>query len=252
MIVERDVDPGQTVASSLSAPQLFLLANDLSDMQILASVDESDIGQIKEGQPVQFTVQSYPGQQFTGTVKQVRLQSTTTDNVVNYTVVIGVSNSTGKLLPGMTATVQFVTATADSVFTVPSTALRVKPTPDMLASAGPTATDSTAHADSTRGTSTTPGTASAATHKFTGQHASGQRPTVATIWTVDDKDVAHSMRVKVGLTDGQRTQITGRDVKEGMQVITSVGGQASSATTTTTASSNPFQPSGPGGRRVGM
>src|SRR5881275_2917434 len=83
VIVERNVDVGQTVAASLSAPQLFLIANDLSEMQILASVDESDIGQIKEGQPVQFTVQSYPGQSFTGTVNQVRLQSTTAENVVS-------------------------------------------------------------------------------------------------------------------------------------------------------------------------
>src|SRR6185436_6749453 len=104
VIVERNVDVGQTVAASLSAPQLFLIANDLSEMQILASVDESDIGAIKEGQPAQFTVQSYPNQAFTGSVKQVRLQSTTLDNVVNYTAVIGVPNADGRLLPGMTAT----------------------------------------------------------------------------------------------------------------------------------------------------
>src|SRR3954467_4314445 len=81
VIVERNVDVGQTVAASLSAPQLFLIANDLSEMQILASVDESDIGLIKESQPVQFTVQSYANESFTGTVRQVRLQSKTTDNV---------------------------------------------------------------------------------------------------------------------------------------------------------------------------
>src|SRR6266567_4927638 len=98
VIVERNVDVGQTVAASLSAPQIFLIANDLAEMQILASVDESDIGQIKEQQPVQFTVQSYANQTFTGSVQQVRLQSTTQDNVVNYTVVIAVKNE-GKLLP---------------------------------------------------------------------------------------------------------------------------------------------------------
>src|SRR3954471_9718986 len=123
VIVERNVDVGQTVAASLSAPQLFLIANDLSEMQILASVDESDIGSIKEGQPVQFSVQSYPTEHFTGQVKQVRLQSTTADNVVNYTAVISVKNQGGKLLPGMTATVQFETASADDVLTVPNAAL---------------------------------------------------------------------------------------------------------------------------------
>ncbi len=132
VIVERNVDVGQTVAASLSAPQLFLIANDMSEMQILASVDESDIGQIKNGQPVQFTVQSYPNQNFTGTVQQVRLQSTTADNVVNYTAVVSVQNPGGKLLPGMTATVQFLTASASNVLAVPNAALRIKPTPEML------------------------------------------------------------------------------------------------------------------------
>ena len=133
VIVERNVDVGQTVAASLSAPQLFLIANDLDRMQILASVDESDIGQIKDGQPVQFTVQSYPSEKFQGEVQQVRLQSTTTDNVVNYTAVVSVKNVGGKLLPGMTATVEFLTASASNVLTVPNAALRIRPTPEMLA-----------------------------------------------------------------------------------------------------------------------
>ena len=106
------MDVGQTVAASLSAPQLFLIANDLSQMQILASVDESDIGQIKNGSAGGFTVQAYPGQTFTGTVRQVRLKSTTVNNVVNYTAVVAVENPEGKLLPGMTATVKFLTGSA--------------------------------------------------------------------------------------------------------------------------------------------
>src|SRR3982750_2603125 len=108
VVVERNVDVGQTVAASLSAPQLFLIANNLSQMQILASVDESDIGLIHEGQNVRFTVQAYPSQTFTGTVRQVRLQSATTENVVNYTVVVTVANPKGTLLPGMTATGGFL------------------------------------------------------------------------------------------------------------------------------------------------
>src|SRR5690242_10612429 len=133
VVVERDVDVGQTVAASFSAPQLFLIANDLSHMQILAAVDESDIGQIKDGQPVTFTVEAYPTRTFTGNVQQVRLQSKTTDNVVNYTVVIGVQNQDGALLPGMTATVSFLTGSADNVLTVPNAALRFRPTPEMQA-----------------------------------------------------------------------------------------------------------------------
>ena len=138
VIVSRDVDVGQTVAASLSAPQLFLVANDLSRMQILATVDESDIGMIREGQPVEFTVQAYPNQSFTGTVEQVRLQSTLQDNVVNYTAVVTVQNPDGKLLPGMTATVEFQTGAAEDVLTVPNAALRFRPTPEMLAEPAPT------------------------------------------------------------------------------------------------------------------
>ena len=129
-VVERAMDVGQTVAASLSAPKLFVIANDLSRMQILASVDESDIGKIVAGQPVTFTVQSFPDRQFTGSVEQVRLNATTLNNVVSYTAVVSVSNEDGKLLPGMTASVKLVTASADDVLTVPSTALRFTPPED--------------------------------------------------------------------------------------------------------------------------
>lgn len=127
IVVQRNVDVGQTVAASLQAPQLFLIANDLSQMQILAAVDESDIGQIHQGQAVHFTVQAYPDETFRGTVQQVRLQSTTVENVVNYTVVVTVGNPQGKLLPGMTATVAFVTGLATDVLLVPNAALRFRP-----------------------------------------------------------------------------------------------------------------------------
>ena len=136
VVVQRNVDVGQTVAASLSAPQLFLIANDLSQMQILANVDESDIGQIHEGQDVRFTVQAYPNQTFTGKVRQVRLQSSTTENVVNYTVVVSVDNPKGTLLPGMTATVEFLTGSAENALIVPNAALRFRATPEMMAEAG--------------------------------------------------------------------------------------------------------------------
>ena len=133
IVVERNVDVGQTVVASMSTPQLFLIANDLSQMQILASVDESDIGAIHEGQDVRFSVQAYPNQQFDGQVKQVRLQSKTTENVVNYTVVVLVPNKSGKLLPGMTATLEFLTGTATDALLVPNSALRFRPTDEMRA-----------------------------------------------------------------------------------------------------------------------
>ena len=136
VIVSRTVDVGQTVAASLSTPELFRLAEDLTEMQILASVDESDIGRIEVGQPVSFTVAAYQGRTFSGSVQQVRLQSATTENVVNYTVVVTVSNSDRKLLPGMTATLKFRTNSADNVIAVPNSALRFTPTDEMLKATG--------------------------------------------------------------------------------------------------------------------
>jgi HlyD family secretion protein len=133
IVVERNVEPGQTVAASMSAPQLFLIANDLAEMEILASVDESDIGKIKDGQTVRFSVQAYPDEDFVGTVRQVRLQSATLENVVNYTAVVAVQNQTGRLLPGMTATVYFLVEKAENVLKVPNAALRLRPTEEMLA-----------------------------------------------------------------------------------------------------------------------
>src|SRR5690242_3693049 len=175
VIVQRTVDVGQTVAASLSAPELFLIANDLSQMQILANVDESDIGQIAVGQPVTFTVQAYPNRSFTGTVQQVRLQSTTQDNVVNYTTVISVANTDGKLLPGMTATVSFLTGSATNALLVPNAALRFRATPDMMAAAGLKARSASKDSTSGKGAGATSG---AAASGATGNGASangGQR-----------------------------------------------------------------------------
>ncbi|NJL29231.1 MAG: efflux RND transporter periplasmic adaptor subunit [Thermoanaerobaculia bacterium] len=133
VVIERNVDVGQTVAASLSAPQLFLIAEDLSKMQIKVAVDESDIGKISEGQTVRFTVQAYPDDAFYGTVEQVRLQSAVKENVVTYTVVVAVRNSDGRLLPGMTATADFLVETAKDVLKVPNAALRFRPTAEMIA-----------------------------------------------------------------------------------------------------------------------
>ena len=276
VVVERNVDVGQTVAASLSAPQLFLIANDLAQMQILASVDESDIGQIREGQEVRFTVQAYPNQNFTGTVRQVRLQSATTENVVNYTVVVSVSNPKGTLLPGMTATVEFLTGSADNALIVPNAALRFRATPEMMAEAGVsangsgaprTATDSAAFAarrDSVRrarateggtgggqsaggqGAGGTRGDANGA-GGATRSRASGGRGSFAQLWYVDANGKPATMRVRTGLSDGQSTEVTGQTIKEGMQVI--IGTATATAATPTTTTTSPFQQQrrGPGG-----
>lgn len=259
VIVERNVDVGQTVAASLSAPQLFLIANDLSEMQILASVDESDIGQIKDEQPVQFTVQSYPNQQFTGTVKQVRLQSTTTDNVVNYTAVVSVRNDGGKLLPGMTATVAFTTASATDVLTVPNAALRIKPTEAMLSAVSGDRTQKSTQASggtSQRSTDASgqPRAAGASGNGSPRGARTGQAPTM--VWYLDENKTLHAVRVKSGLSDGQKTQIESSQITEGTLVVVSVSDPSAASTqaSTSNSTSNPFQPARPpqGGMRGGM
>lgn len=281
VVVERNVDVGQTVAASLSAPQLFLIAQDLSQMQILAAVDESDISGIKNGQLVRFTVQSYTGRTFNGTVNQVRLQSKLTDNVVNYTVVVSLDNQDGKLVPGMTATVEFITGSATGVLTVPNLALRYKPTAEELAEAGIAATDTTRRRAAT-GSASTPaaGAAAAAAAALaaptasqgaapagtrgvagaaTGGAAAAQRPrrsttggagSIGTLYTLDKTGKLKAIRVRVGLADGQRTQVTSDSLVVGMQVIVGSATTASAATTTA-PSTNPLTPQRPGGGRGG-
>ena len=194
IVVDRNVNVGQTVASSFSAPQLFLLANNLKNMQILASVDESDIGVIHTGQPVRFTVQAFANRQFTGTVKQVRLQSTTADNVVNYTVVVDVKNPDGALLPGMTATVNFMTGQEKDALTVPNAALRFQP-PE-----GSVPRDSTRKRgpNGPRGVRRPGGP---------GGTARAARPQFGVVWYLAQGQLKR-LPVRVGLSDGQKTAIT--------------------------------------------
>jgi HlyD family secretion protein len=136
VVVSRNVDVGQTVAASMQAPTLFVIAKDLAQMQVSAAIDESDIGRIRPGQPVTFRVDAYPDDTFTGTVKQVRLQPVVTQNVVSYTTIISVPNPTLKLKPGMTATVTVEIARADDVLRLPGAAVRFRPTAELFASLG--------------------------------------------------------------------------------------------------------------------
>jgi len=230
VVVERNVDVGQTVTSSYSTPQLFLIAQDLSQMQILSPVDESDIGLIKEGQKVRFTVQAYPNEKFEGVVSQVRLQSKTTENVVNYTVAVAVRNP-GKLLPGMTATVEFLTGSASGVLAVPNAALRFRPPQDLLAKMakerGATAKNASVLA--------LPGR--------TGERKERRPGDAGTLWYLDADKKLTMMRVRTGITDGQKTQVIGKSLKEDMQVIVGV-------VQNETSGPNPFQQQQPQ-QRVG-
>ena len=136
VVIARNVDVGQTVAASMTAPTLYVIARDLSEMRVNASIDESDIGEIQPGQPVRFRVDAYPERTFTGTVWQVRLQPEVQQNVVSYVTVIDVPNPDLKLKPGMTAAVTIETARADEVVRVPNAALRFRPTEEVFAALG--------------------------------------------------------------------------------------------------------------------
>src|SRR5918994_735921 len=136
LVISRNVDVGQTVAASMSAPTLFVLAADLTKMQVLASLDESDVGRIRPGQNVRFRVDAFPTDEFTGNVTQVRLQPTTVQNVVTYQTVIDVPNPGLKLKPGMTANVNIEIARRSNVVRVPNTALRFRPTAEIFAALG--------------------------------------------------------------------------------------------------------------------
>jgi HlyD family secretion protein len=238
VVVERNVNQGQTVAASLSAPQLFLIANDLTHMQILAQVGESDIARIKEGQPVRFTVQALTGQTFDGKVEQVRLQSTTQENVVNYTVVVTVENPKRALLPGMTARVEFLTQSATNVLTVPNSALRFKPAEGTF----------TAAVKPTQSTATTTSTAGRDARRTAGgtsaRRAGGQ--SFGALYVLDANGKLQQLRVRTGLTDGTRTEVQGKNLTEGMKIVIGTASATQTAQTTSSASS-PFQQSGSAG-----
>ncbi len=235
-VIDRKIDLGQTVTSGFSTPTLFLIANDLSKMQILASVDESDIGQIKEKLNVRFTVQSYPDRKFEGQVSQIRLSPTTVQNVVNYTVVVNVDNKDGTLLPGMTATLDFILGQVKKVLRVPNAALRVKPTTEMaqammksfqeeLAKRNPEMAKRIQERLASSGNRSGEGSGGG-TMMFGGQGNNGnssRRPKDSgMLWYQDENGKFKTLRVRTGITDGQFTEIKSDEVKEGMSIIKSV------------------------------
>ncbi|MBC7974115.1 MAG: efflux RND transporter periplasmic adaptor subunit, partial [Myxococcales bacterium] len=210
-------------------------------------VDESDIGSIKEGQPAYFTVQSYPNERFTGTVKQVRLQSTTLNNVVNYTAVLEVENPDSKLLPGMTATVQFLTGSQRDVVLVPNAALRFTPTEEMLSQAGAAGAPSAAAPPIGRSDAATPRVVGARTRGAaqTSQQKSG------TLWYIGADSQATEAKVLIGLSDGRMTAVQSPAIGAGTQLILGLTSGSAQTATSTTRTNNPLQPQsaprGPGG-----
>lgn len=232
-VIYREVEEGQTVASSFQTPELFLIAEDLSKMEIHALVDESEIGLIKVGQPVEFEVQAFDDKKFTGTVRQVWLQPETVQNVVNYTVVVDAENPDGLLLPGMTATIDFIVESKEDVLLVPVSATKVTPTQKMMDTIaenmrkqfekmqkpGNSANESRSAAG---GNGSNKG---GATGSFTMPN------NIATLWYLDKDQELRTIPVTTGSNDGKNIEITplptmpgmsGPTIKAGMKVIKSI------------------------------
>lgn len=242
-IIHRNVEEGQTVAASLSAPQLFILAEDLSKMEILVNVDESDIGRIKEGQRAVFTVQAYDQKEFEGFVNQIRLQPQTISNVVNYTVVVNADNEEGILLPGMTATVDFYVEEKEDVLLVPAAALRFSPPEDLVAAYREKmrAQFENAQRDSSNGGERRGGFFGGQGGMAGGFSGSVNRNSFGSLWYMDENNELAMTGVFLGLSDGKNTEIIrGRNIEEGMKVI---NGYETSSSTNSSDTRSPFQPS---------
>ncbi|MGH7993366.1 MAG: efflux RND transporter periplasmic adaptor subunit [Limisphaerales bacterium] len=201
VIIDRRVNIGQTVVSSLNAPSLFLIAKDLTRMQIWVSVNEADVGRIKPGAPVTFTCAAFPGRQFGGTVGQVRLNATMTQNIVIYTVVVNTENPEKLLLPYLTANVNFVVREETNTLMVPNEALHWSPS--SLAEIAPEVR-SQIQADPP-GDSSTPD--------------EGVKKSGSVIW-LKDGDYVRPIQVKAGTTDGVNTAVAAADLQEGAVVVT--------------------------------
>jgi HlyD family secretion protein len=249
VVISRNVNVGQTVASQFTAPVLFKVANDLTKMQVECSIDEADIGRVKEGQRVRFSVDAYANDTFVGDVTQVRYSPTVTSNVVTYTAIVTVSNPELKLRPGMTATASIITGQAQNALKVPNSSLRF--TPNLTAEemqkimkstfeAMRSKTGGAADAQSKQsggqgqpagqaphaqipqgGGSPTPsgaGTMSAA--QGSGQTQPGARRQMARVWIQDEKGELKPVFLRTGVSDNSSTEVLWGDLKEGQLVIT--------------------------------
>ena len=212
-VIDREVEPGQTVAASLSTPTLFIIAEDLEKMEIHALVDECDIGMIKKGQDITFTVEAYPDDEFDGTISEVRLQPATVDNVVNYTVVCDIRNSGNRLMPGMTATVDFIVENREDVFSVSNKAFSFTPDEEILK--GMMKEMKKRMEDGAGKGTKRPGGPGAG---MTGPGRSDDSD-VKVIWIMEEGKVRPA-RVTKGITDGTYTEVESELISEGTEVIT--------------------------------
>jgi HlyD family secretion protein len=227
VVVKRSVERGQTVAASLQAPELFIIAQDLADMQVETAIDESDVGRIAEGMTATFTVDAFPGKVFQSKVKQVRKAPINVQNVITYTVLLSAQNTDLKLLPGMTANTSIITEQKEKVLRISNAALRFKM---------PNAESAADNKSGPRLAS--PGSAGAGSAKLAGAKPMGTGPRVMTrkVWVLDQsglKDKPVQKTVRLGLSDGNASEVLPPEngeavLKSGDLVITGMTGGAKS------------------------
>lgn len=260
-VLSRSVDEGQTVAASLNAPTLFTIAQDLLKMEVYAAVDEADIGQVKSGQRVIFTVDAFPGDTFNGSVSQVRLEPVVTSNVVTYTVTILAENPDLKLMPGMTATINVFINEVQNVLTIPSKALKFRPDHDLLSrinslaqkdpqsSFAKNAGNGDSAMKSIKGSSGRKGKENTADGFFAGAQrrkpfdGQGQmRKGEGMVWVKQNEGI-RPVHIKTGLSDAINVQVI-KGLKEGEEVVLSVSNLTlnKNAAYQKSESVNPFMP----------
>jgi HlyD family secretion protein len=256
IVVSRDVDVGQTVAASLSAPTLFTIARDLTQMQVIANIDQADIGLVEQAKSVKFSVDAFPGKDFDGKIQQVRLNPQNVQNVVTYNVVIDVSNPEQKLKPGMTANLTVTIDERKDVLKVPNAALRFVPQTATIQQNGNAAGAGNANGQVRRQqrSGNTNGTSDSTAGNSSSQQGSGSEARLAPstapvlagqtrlVWVLGADGNPQSRRIKVGLTDGVSTEVVAGNLQEGETVIT---GQT--MTSASSAHSSPTPAAGFGG-----
>ena len=255
VVLERAVDEGQTVAASFNTPTLFTIANDLTQMKVEASVDEADIGQVKSGQRVEFTVDAFPDLTFTGTVIEVRLQPVVTNNVVTYTVIIDAPNPENKLMPGMTATSTIFVLEAANQLLIPMQALDFEPDMDIL-SAYMISLRSERDRNGKIPTKITPDSSTGSV----GERGSPARAEISPVgistpeyerkkvWLLKN-DSLYTVPVKVFIDDGINCSISD-GLKEGNEVVLSLTGKSASVGRGSGSIRSPFMPGPPDRNRA--
>jgi HlyD family secretion protein len=224
VVISRSVDVGQTVAASLQAPTLFVIAQDLTKMQVDTSVAEADIGKLRAGMPATFTVDAYPARRFKGVIRQIRNAPQTVQNVVTYDAVVDVDNNGLELRPGMTATVTFIYDQKDDALRVPNAALRFAPPPELRGNtgaggAGGGGGDGGGHRAGGGG----PTAGSGGGGQRRQRAADGEPPDRRTLWVLRD-NLPLPVPVRIGLSDGVTTEIESSQLQPGDRGITDVSG----------------------------